>query len=123
MLFIDRVDISTNGRIVPSIMCNGSNPIVLGSEEFSASILRCQYRRSLHRIKLHTSNKANSGTDYTIILDLRIMKKNGIENELLEECKGLLLDNYKTDRARGTIEHYFNKEFGELEWYVKKMHF
>ena len=42
------------------------------------------------------------------------MKKNGVENELLEECKGLLLDNYKNDRERGNIDHYFNKEFGEL---------
>ena len=86
----------------------------MGSKVLSASILRCQYRRSLHRIKLHTSNKADSGSDYTIILDLRIMKKNGIENELLEECKGLLLDNYKNDRERGNIDHYFNKEFGKL---------
>lgn len=107
---IDRVDISTNGKIVPSIMCNETKPITLNSASISTSSLSCQYRKSLHRIKIHTSNEIWAGTDSTILLDLKVMEKK--TNKLLGECKDLLIDNYGDDRERSQIDYYFSGDYG-----------
>ena len=106
------MDISTNGRIVPALMCNETSPITLSWNwsTISKSSLSCAERQALHRIKIHTSQDGNAGTDSGILLGLTLRSRK--TNTVLNECKDYLIDNYFDDREKGQVDHYFKEEFG-----------
>ena len=93
-------------------MCNETEPIKLDVIDISKTSLSCQFRKSLHRIKIHTSNEDWAGTDATVLLDLRIRETR--TDKLLEECEGLLIDNYGNDHERGAIDFYFSGDYGNI---------
>ena len=104
------MDISTNERIVPSVICNATSSITMNSASISRSSLVCQYGKSLHRIKVHTSNEAQSGTSSKILFGLKLKEKT--TDMVLHECRSLLLSNHGSEFIRGQIDHFFSNDFG-----------
>ena len=103
----DRVDISTNGRTVPSFRCNETVTL-------SPNALRCEQSNGLlQRIEFHTNTKYASGSDSALLLDLQInMRKT---NQIVGECKDLLIEN--SGSSKGQILNYYDIDFGKSNAY------
>ena len=96
--------------MVPAIRCESSSgPLVLNNPTISQP-LECEVRKSLHRIKLHTSTTFKSGTDADISLNLKVKKKD--IDEPFEECL-FEVKNHGNDRERGQTDIYFAKDLGK----------
>ena len=107
--FPDRVDISTNGRTVPSLMCNKT-------VTETPNALKCEQSNGLlQRIELHTNNKHASGSASALLLDLQVkMRKT---NQMVGECKDMLIES--SGSSQGQIHRYHDVDFGKSIKYLK----
>jgi len=107
---IDKVDIRTNGKFVPSISCtkkdaNTSVPLILTRRGISDPI-DCKREMALQRVKTHTTHILNSGTDANLDMTFRVTNST---NDDVRRCEKLRLN----DRCSSYNCH----EYGDIDNY------
>ena len=120
--FIDKVDIRTNGKFVPSISCTKKNatantvPLILTRSGIRSDPIDCKREMVLQRVKTHTAHKSESGTNANIDMTFRVMKKVENDTEIVMTCEKLRLSkkcgSYNC-HEKGDIENYFVSDLGK----------
>jgi hypothetical protein len=115
---IDKVDIRTNGKLVPLISCTKKNangtsiPLKVTKEGYiSEHFLECKREMALQKVKTHTTHISNSGTDANLDMTFRVTEKVGNGNGIIRRrCESLRLN------ARCSSK-YNCHEYGDIEEY------
>ena len=121
--FTDKVDIRTNGKFVPSISCtkknaaaNTSVPLILTRSGIISDPIDCKREMVLQRVKTHTTQISESGTNANIDMTFRVTKKVGNDDEIVRRCEKLSLSirciSYNCHEY-GDIENYYVSDLGK----------
>ena len=119
--FTDKVDIRTNGKMVPSISCttkdaNTSDPLILTNKGVLSDPIDCKREMALQRVKTHTTHISYSGTDANLDMTFRVTKKVGNDHEIVRRCEKLRLnDRCKSFNCHeySDIENYYVSDLGK----------
>ena len=122
--FIDKVDIRTNGKFVPSISCTKKNaagnmtiPLILTTKGVLSDPIDCKQEMALQRVKIHTTQISLSGTDANFDITFRVKGKVGNNHEYeFVRCEKLRLNNRCSTtncHEYGDIDNYYVSDLGK----------